>query len=52
MKTNQAFLFALLLSSLTGSGCELAGDIFKAGFWIGVLLVVLIVGLLIRFFRK
>jgi hypothetical protein len=29
------------------SGCELAGDIFKAGVWVGVLVVVAIVGLII-----
>ena len=29
------------------SGCELAGDIFKAGVWVGVLLVVGAVGLII-----
>ena len=28
-------------------GCELAGDIFKAGVWVGVLLVVGAVGLII-----
>jgi hypothetical protein len=34
------FLFAML----TVGGCEIAGDIFKAGVWVGVLLVVLVVG--------
>lgn len=29
------------------SSCELIGDIFKAGVWTGVLLVVLVVGLII-----
>jgi hypothetical protein len=26
------------------SGCELAGDIFKAGVWVGVLLVLGVIG--------
>jgi hypothetical protein len=29
------------------SSCELIGDIFKAGVWVGVLLVVVVVGLII-----
>ena len=35
----------LLLVSL--SGCQLIGDIFKAGVWAGVLMVVVVVGLVI-----
>jgi len=34
------------------SGCELAGDIFKAGVWVGVLLVVGAVGLIIWLISK
>jgi len=33
-------------------GCELAGDIFKAGVWVGVLLVVGAVGLIIWLISK
>ncbi|HTM07546.1 MAG TPA: hypothetical protein VL754_04070 [Verrucomicrobiae bacterium] len=33
-----------LLSMLTLGGCQIAGDIFKAGIWVGVLIVVAIVG--------
>jgi len=29
------------------SSCELVGDIFKAGVWVGVLIVVAIIGLII-----
>ena len=37
-------VFALvLLFSLNLSGCELIGDIFKAGVWVGVILVVLVI---------
>ncbi len=35
-----AFLFVL-------SGCQAIGDIFKAGVWVGVLVVVLIIGVII-----
>jgi hypothetical protein len=34
----------LFVAALTLGGCEIAGDIFKAGVWVGVLLVVAVVG--------
>ena len=42
--------FALLLTMLTG--CELAGDIFEAGIWIGIIIVVLVVGIILWLLRK
>lgn len=39
-------LAALLLITTLGS-CQLIGDIFKAGVWTGILLVVVVVGLII-----
>jgi len=36
-------LILLLLSALMLSGCEVIGDIFQAGVWVGVILVVLVV---------
>lgn len=40
----RALLFVLLLlSTLMLGGCELIGDIFQAGVWVGVILVVLVV---------
>ena len=36
-------LFILLLLSVTVSGCDLIGGIFKAGFWTGIIIVVLVV---------
>lgn len=32
----------LLLSTMTLAGCEVIGNIFQAGMWVGVILVVLI----------
>jgi hypothetical protein len=32
------------IAALALGGCEIAGDIFKAGIWVGVLLVVAVVG--------
>ena len=37
----------LLALLVTFSSCELIGDIFKAGVWSGVILVVVVVGLII-----
>ena len=45
MRSFLFFLFAFITVSL--SSCELVGDIFKAGVWVGVLIVVAIVGLII-----
>jgi uncharacterized membrane protein YkvI len=33
----------LLLATIPLAGCELIGDIFQAGVWVGVIFVVLIV---------
>ncbi|GAA3919817.1 hypothetical protein GCM10022406_02830 [Hymenobacter algoricola] len=48
------FALCLILLTFTLSSCELAGDIFKAGAWsavIGIFLVVLLVGFIIRKMR-
>jgi len=42
-------VFALLLSL---SSCQLVGDIFKAGVWVGILIVVVIIGLIIFILSK
>ncbi len=44
-----AFLSAFML---VFSGCELIGDIFQAGMWVGIILVVLVVGLVMWLVRK
>jgi hypothetical protein len=38
-------LTLLVMASLIASGCEVIGDIFKAGVWVGVVMVVLVIGL-------
>ncbi|WP_197464121.1 MULTISPECIES: hypothetical protein [Hymenobacteraceae] len=53
MKTLKAYLFSLLLvMSLTLSSCEVIGDIFEAGMWTAVIIIVLIVLLIGWLFRK
>lgn len=34
----------LMLATIPLAGCELVGDIFQAGVWVGVVFVVLIIG--------
>ena len=45
------FVF-LLLSTVSLAGCEVIGDIFKAGVWTGVLLVVLVIGFIVWLLTK
>ena len=44
-------LFLLLLIPFL-SGCEVIGDIFKAGFWVGIVTVILVVGLIMYLVGK
>ena len=41
---NALRLLLVVLLAVVTAGCELAGDIFQAGMWVGVILVVLAVG--------
>jgi len=34
------------------AGCELVGDIFQAGVWVGVILVIAIIGVALWMFSK
>ena len=38
-------LLLLVLATVTMAGCELAGDIFEAGAWVGAIVVILVVGI-------
>ena len=42
----------LLLVVFIATGCELVGDIFEAGFTVGIIAVVLVVGLIIYLIRR
>ncbi len=46
-KTNLTLGIILLATMFTMSGCEVIGDIFKAGMWVGVIIVVAIVALIL-----
>jgi hypothetical protein len=48
MKQNNGILLAALFFITTMmSSCEVIGGIFKAGVWVGVLVVVLVVGIIL-----
>jgi hypothetical protein len=45
-------LYLLVLLAIATSGCELAAGIFKAGVWVGVLAVVVVLGLVFMLVRR
>ena len=45
-------LFLILVLALTVSGCSLAEGIFKAGLWVGAIMVLLVVVLIVWIVRK
>jgi len=47
MKHSSNLFVFLLLFTVALSGCEVIGDIFKAGVWTGVLLVILVIGIIV-----
>jgi hypothetical protein len=45
-------LFLILLLAVAASGCDIIGGIFKAGVWVGALVVILVVVLVVWILRK
>jgi hypothetical protein len=39
-------LYLLILVAITATGCDAIASIFQAGMWVGVLIVVVILGLI------
>lgn len=50
MKNVFAFITVLMLLTLTS--CEVAGDIFSAGFYTGIFIIVLVIGIIIFIVAK
>jgi len=48
---SRTLLLPLLLIAVTASGCDLLGDVIEFGFWVGVIVVGIIVLLLYMIFR-
>jgi hypothetical protein len=47
MKLNAFYSALLLLLLISLPGCEVIGDIFKAGVWTGILLIAVVVAVII-----
>jgi len=47
MKQYSLFGLLALATALTFESCRVVGGIFKAGVWVGILLVVVVVGLIL-----
>jgi hypothetical protein len=50
LRISQFLAFVLLVTTLTG--CEVVGDIFEAGVWVGVIIVVLVIVFIFWIIRK
>ncbi|MBK9334657.1 MAG: hypothetical protein IPM96_20205 [Ignavibacteria bacterium] len=47
-------LFAILIMaimSFTNSGCEMIGNIFQAGIWVGIIVVIAVIAVIAFIFR-
>jgi hypothetical protein len=47
MKHSSYLCVLLFLSVVAVTGCEVIGDIFQAGVWTGILLVILVIGAIV-----
>ncbi|HJW18332.1 phosphatidate cytidylyltransferase [Flavisolibacter ginsengisoli] len=47
MKNYSLLWLSVLAMAMTLSSCEVVGGIFKAGMWVGILVVVVVVGLIL-----
>ena len=52
MRHSPILSITLVTSLVSLAGCEIAGDIFKAGVWVGAILVIGIMGLVIWMLTK
>jgi len=52
MIKNSLIALLLLSATTTLAGCEMVGEVFKAGMWIGVIVVVAVIALVLWLLRK
>jgi len=52
MRNNISLATLFLATAFFLSSCQAIGDIFKAGMWVGVIVVVLIIALVLWLIRK
>ena len=51
-RVKSVWLALLLLLAASSAGCELVEGIFKVGMWVGIILVVIVLGLIMFVVRK
>ena len=49
---NSLYVLLCVITSMSLTSCELVGDIFKAGVWVGILAVAAVIGLIIFLISK
>jgi len=49
---NSLYVLLFVMISISLSSCQLVGDIFKAGVWVGILAVAAVIGLIIFLISK
>jgi hypothetical protein len=52
MSNLAARLLLIVILAMATAGCELVGDIFQAGMWVGILMVVLAIGVVMWLVAK
>lgn len=52
MKNYSQLSILLIAMVVTLSSCELVGDIFQAGFWTAIIVIVLVIGIIIWLFNR
>ena len=45
-------LALLVVLSMCITGCQVIGDIFSAGVWVGIIIVVVVIGILVAVFSR
>lgn len=54
MKKNFAFIFILMIPVLI-TGCEFIEDVFKAGIWVGIIIIIAVIAVIafiVKLFSK
>ena len=50
--TQGLVIVAVMMVAMSASGCDVIGGIFKAGIWVGVIGVAIVIGLIVMFMRR
>jgi hypothetical protein len=50
--SSRLFLLLFVVACASASGCHVVGGIFKAGFWVGIIMAVIVVALVMFIVNK